>query len=106
MTEPVLIAQPVRLYRPSNGTEGISFFESWCARCKHDKAWNGEKPWDECGADDLCKLIGDSMAYDLDDPKYPREWVIAQNGHPMCLKFEDVGKPYRCPRTPDMFNKP
>lgn len=97
------IAQPVRLYRPSNGTEGEAFMTMWCSRCKHDKAWNGEKPFDDCGDDDLCKLIANSMAFDLDEPGYPQQWVYDQCGAPTCLAFELAGKPERCTLTVDMF---
>lgn len=25
-------------YLPSNGTEGVMFFDTWCRRCQRDKA--------------------------------------------------------------------
>ena len=95
---------PVRLYRPWSGTEGIAFQGAWCARCKHDKAWNGEKSLDECDDADLCQLIARAMAFHVDEPGYPQEWVYRQDGQPACLAFEPTGKPERCALTVDMFN--
>lgn len=96
-------AKAVRLYRPSSGTEGIGFYENWCFKCAKDAHMNSGKDWDSCGKDEICSIIGDTLAYGIDDPKYPREWVLSQSGRPMCLAFEPMGKPYRCPRTVDMF---
>lgn len=95
--------RPVRLYRPSNGTEGIGFYEDWCFKCAKDAHMNSGKDWDLCQPNEICSIIGDTLAYGIDDPKYPKEWIRDQRGRPRCLAFEPVGKPYRCPRTIDMF---
>ena len=95
---------PVRLYRPSSGSEGIDFQSAWCGECKHDKLWNGEAvDPDRVSQDDMCQIIGRSMAHSIDEPGYPQEWVRAQDGRPMCLAFERKGTPYRCLLTVDMF---
>lgn len=95
--------RPVYLYRPRSGTEGFAFMESWCGNCERDKEWSEGKPFDECGPDEVCQLIADSYAYDVADPNYPREWVVAAHGQPMCLAFKRKGTPYRCLVTVDMF---
>ena len=66
------------LYRPSNGTEGEIFAEEWCDNCIYDDAENER----------YCPIFNASMAYLIDDPKYPREWIYDENGEPMCTKFE------------------
>lgn len=68
-----------KLYRPSNGSEGEWFQHQWCNRCEKDR--REDRP---------CKILSRSMAYDIDEPGYPREWVYAENGHPMCTKFEPI----------------
>lgn len=98
-----LVSREVRLYRPSSGTEGIGFMERWCANCERDKEWSEGKPFDECGPDEVCELIANSYAYNVDDPKYHGQWVRAQNGLPWCLAFKRKGTPYRCLLTVDMF---
>lgn len=95
--------RPVRLYRPSSGTEGFDFMERWCGHCAKDKEWSEGKPFDECSKDEVCQIIADTMAYSIEDPKYPQEWVYGADGSPRCLAFEQAGKPYRCPATADMF---
>lgn len=70
-------------YRPSNGTEGECFFNHYCDHCIHDN-----------GDDKLCDIIAASMAFDIDDPEYPKEWIYEQenerlNGiHPVCTKYK------------------
>lgn len=48
------------LYQPSNGTEGMAFFDAFCDRCiKQPK----------------CQIIGATMLHDPGDPEYPEEWT-------------------------------
>ena len=71
-------------YRPSNGTEGMGFYENWCDRCVKDR------PEDEDGG---CKVLYRSLAYHIDDPEYPDEWVYDADGNPCCTAFlEEAGK--------------
>jgi hypothetical protein len=67
-------------YRPSNGTEGESFMGQWCSRCRKDSE---EKP---------CPIIGWTMAVDVDDPNYPKEWVQDAKG-PRCTAFSSDAQP-------------
>lgn len=73
-------------YRPSSGTEGISFYARWCDRCARDAHMNSGKDWDACEPHEICKIIGDTLAYDVTDPKYPKAWVY-KDGVPTCTEF-------------------
>jgi len=95
--------QKVTLYRPSSGTEGESFFTEWCCHCSKDKPHSEGKDFDACGPGEVCELIANSMAFDIDHEFYPKEWIYGADGRRRCLAFEKKGKPYRCPRTIDMF---
>ena len=81
------------LYRPSNGTEGMAFQETWCDRCRRD-------------ATGRCPILGATMLFDIDDPEYPREWTFADDGAPICTAFVDRSAPRRgfhCRKTADLF---
>lgn len=59
-------------WRPSNGTEGELFTTAWCAHCTHDTQ---------------CSIRGRTMAYRVDDERYPTEWCLSAEGQPQCLAF-------------------
>lgn len=80
-------------YRPSNGTEGEGFFESWCRHCARDKAMREGCNTDECDDNELCPLIAAAFAFPVDDPKYPQEWCYDKNGQPQCTAFIQAGEP-------------
>lgn len=95
-------------YRPSNGTEGEMFYRAWCYRCQRDKAMSQGCDFDQCDDDDLCKIVGDTMAFDVDDPRYPIEWSYGPDGHPRCTAFVPAGEATpasRCERTMDLFGE-
>ena len=69
-------------YRPSNGDEGIAFMAEWCDRCTHDAAF-------QAGTGDGCPIVARTMALQVDDPRYPAEWVAGDDG-PRCTAFEAV----------------
>jgi len=81
-------------YRPSNGTEGEIFQSKWCNNCIHD----------DFEAEKFCPIMGDTMAYDFDDPKYPEEWITDKKG-PRCINFAEIidDEKYHCPDTLDLF---
>jgi hypothetical protein len=55
-------------YRPSNDTEGEIFIARWCNRCvKSDPDPNTEID---------CDILSRSFWYNINDPEYPKEWVI------------------------------
>lgn len=95
----------VRKYRPSNGTEGMSFVEAWCDHCiKHSISPEAKKQ---------CPILRDTFIYDSDDPEYPEAWQY-QNGRPVCTAFksrEEANAKRRNRRviasdkaTPDLFS--
>lgn len=71
-------AQP---YRPSNGTEGECFMAAWCARCVRDAEARGEYDTG-CG----CEILLRTMACQIDDDDYPKEWQII-DGRSRCTAF-------------------
>lgn len=84
-------------YRPSNGTEGVSFIDYFCGRCERDRAFREERG-------DSCPIVAASFAFDIHHPSYPKEWIEDDDG-PRCTAFVPEGNdvPYRCPDTLDMF---
>ncbi len=78
---------PIKLYRPSNGTEGWAFVAHWCCDCERDKSfWNGDYA---AG----CLIVTNSYAYQASDPKYPQSWIYDANGKPCCTAFVELGTP-------------
>lgn len=73
-------------YRPYSGTDGACFYERWCADCKRDEAYR-RGDWG-----DGCRIAADTFVYDVNDPKYPREWVW-QDGAPTCTAFVHMDEP-------------
>lgn len=88
-----------KIYRPSNGTEGMIFEEHFCSNCIHDNP--------DPNHPKKCELIiGAYCAYPT-DPEYPIEWKYDALGHPTCTKFVnwDWNKDGD-PDDPDNPNKP
>lgn len=80
--------RPGKLYLPSNATELMIFMGAMCEGCTKD---NGEG----------CNILNHIMAGD--DRK---EWVIDEDGQPICTAFKSPkDKPAvpRCKSTIDMF---
>lgn len=69
-----------KLYRPSNGSEGMYFTAEFCERCVHDK-------FTENNPEDGCPQLAASLAFGVKDPEYPREWIYDDEGHGTCTKF-------------------
>ncbi len=90
-------------YRPSNGIEGEIFQGDFCERCKCDKVLNGTVRADDATPEDSCPIIGATMAYGVDDPKYPQEWQIGPDGQPRCTAFTELDAPEVDTLTLDMF---
>ena len=74
----------MKLYRPSNGTEGDLFMARWCRLCKKDHPTEG------------CEILMRSMLHWKDEPGYPTEWRYRkekdQTEHPVCTAFEERAK--------------
>lgn len=93
-------------YRPSSGTEGDGFFATWCMKCARDKSMSEGKDYDLCAPEEICPIIDNTFAYEVDDPKYPVEWIHDETG-PKCTAFipaEQGMTPERCALTIDMFD--
>jgi hypothetical protein len=73
-----------RPYRPSSGTEGAAFEDTYCCRCEE----YGEPR--AAGVLD-CKLgiLTAAFVYEKDEPEYPQEWQYVQ-GVPTCTAFRRV----------------
>ena len=86
-------------YRPSNGTEGAVFIDSWCGHCARDKAMREGAPLEECDDREVCPIIARSFAGEA------TEWVYGTDGQPRCTEYVEHGQPipYRCLNTPDIF---
>lgn len=67
-------------YRPSNGTEGEVFFDKYCAFCK--------KQFGPVN----CGIPLRTMAFGIDEPEYPKEWIYNDEGYAVCTAFEQAGK--------------
>ena len=80
-------------YRPSNGTEGDLFQAAFCARCKHDSEFR--EAFDRGAVTEGCGILARALAFDEDDPKFPKEWVIPEDsdcvpGDATCTAFEAI----------------
>lgn len=74
------MSEEIRLFQPSNGTHGDIFMSEYCYRCV--------KFPHSPDAKNQCRIVLDTMAYDIDDPEYPKEWRYV-NGKPTCTAFKD-----------------
>ena len=93
-------------FRPSNGTEGMTFDDAFCNRCEHDRAWRERANLEDNPRG--CQILSDAMLYDQDDNLFPKEWQYDEDGWPTCTEFEVKRLPgqelvYRCESTIDMF---
>lgn len=90
------------LYRPSNGTEGMSFTEDFCEQCIHDNP--------DPNHPKKCEIFTATMLYGPNEPEYPKEWCY-QDGKPTCTNFvkwdwgngdpDDPDNPHAPPPPPD-----
>lgn len=85
-------------YRPSNGSEGDGFYDNWCRQCQRDKAMREGAPIEECDDNELCKIITLTVAHDLHEAEYPKEWIYDADGQPCCTAFVPVDSPIPRPK--------
>lgn len=65
-------------FRPSNGTEGWGFVETYCMNCIHcDPDPTGDKQ---------CNILCRTLIHDANDPEYPKEWVYIDD-KPTCTSW-------------------
>lgn len=101
-------AKPIRLYRPSNGSEGSLFIEQWCGSCARDPVLSEGKDPELCDDSDFCPIAPMSMAYGVNDAEYPKQWRYDAGGHPCCTAWVEAFSevpPLRCEFTIDMFEE-
>ena len=97
---------PIRLYQPSNATEGDWFFGRWCSKCARDKAMREGIPIEECDDNERCDIIPRTMLFNPDDEEYPQEWRY-DGDRPVCTAFVPAGEPIpppRCEKTLDLLS--
>lgn len=71
-------------WRPSNGTGGDIFYEGWCARCHREQGAR------------RCNIFTRTLAFNMDDPEYPKEWVSDPDGYnPRCTAFREPKRAVR-----------
>lgn len=89
-------------YRPHSGTAGVDFDQQWCEHCTRDAEYRGDP--DNVDPAKGCKIIADAFAFEITDPRYPKEWIYGDDGQPKCTAFTtDPTKPVRCDQTMDLF---
>lgn len=73
-------------YRPSNGTEGCMFESLWCEPC----AMENYDPETNTGG---CDILMRSLAFNLNDAEYPKEWIHNEYGQPCRTAFRTSMEP-------------
>jgi hypothetical protein len=73
----------MRLYQPSNGTEGMIFTDVFCDRCAKENSIE-EK---------YCSILTRTLVHDAHDKEYPKEWVCDDDyKNAKCTAFVDKNK--------------
>lgn len=83
-------------YQPASSVEYDNFCKRFCENCECDRKYR------ETGHHG-CDILGDALLYEIHAEQYPKEWTY-KNLKPVCTAFKEVGRPYRCDKTIDMFN--
>jgi hypothetical protein len=68
----------MKLYEPSNGTEGEIFMEKFCYQCKNELFIHTNNE-----SHHKCDILNRALTYTRYEPDYPKEWVI-ENSEPTC----------------------
>lgn len=92
----------IEKYRPANGTEGEIFISQFCCTCARSEHL---QPGAAEDAPAGCPILDLTFIHDVDDPKYPDEWIEDDEG-PRCTAYVPEGEPVttpRCTQTVDMF---
>jgi hypothetical protein len=88
---------PSRLYRPSNGTEGIGFMAEWCDECARDDEYQTAEAEGRSGPDG-CPILARVLLHNVGEPGYPTDWIYSDlgppwYGRPRCTAFIPIGEP-------------
>ena len=68
-------------YRPYSGTAGLDFQAQFCDVCEKDKEFRKTEK-------NGCEILLRALFFDIEDEKYPKEWIYDENGQPTCTAFE------------------
>lgn len=68
-----------RKYRPSNGSEGMWFVETYCSRCIHEKFMHTNDHEDK-----KCDIFSNTLIFNVNEKGYPEEWIYDDNENPKC----------------------
>ena len=68
-------------YLPSCGSAVVLFMNRFCDVCARDAGYRA-------GTGDSCPIAAATLAYKVDDPRYPVEWQYGAGGKPTCTAFE------------------
>lgn len=101
--------QPIKLYRPSNGTDFHSFMAGLCDHCaRHAHPASVDIAKEQSDLIEPCDILNRATAFAIDHAQYPSEWTYADNKQPVCLAFVHTGDviPERCEHTLDLFAQP
>ncbi len=92
-----LRARAGQSYCPSSGAEGAIFETAWCAH--NSDGTLSDQP-------ESCPILTNTMAFSIDDPDYPPEWIYGPDGQPRCTAFVDChdARTERCRETADLFS--
>lgn len=72
-------SEEIRLYQPSNGTEGMIFTDRYCMNCINcDPDPTGDKQ---------CTILMRTLCYYTTDKEYPTEWRYV-NDTPTCTNWQ------------------
>lgn len=77
--DPSMAGKPCQ---PSNSTDGMSFMELFCEKCKKDDYFRG-------GEELRCDILSKSFVYRTGDSEYPEQWTHRADGQPTCTAFEE-----------------
>lgn len=81
-----LIEDAGKPYRPSNGTEGDLFDDSYCDNCKRESEYRS-KPLEGIPGQG-CRILAAVLWNGVESPTYPKEWIYGEDGQPTCTAFE------------------
>lgn len=70
-------------WQPSNGTEQMSFVETYCMNCIHEKFQHTLNENDK-----KCDILSRTFLHDVKDPEYPIEWQRDENGQGICTAHQ------------------
>ena len=70
----------MKLYQPSNGTEGEAFISTYCMNCINEE-WMHDN-----NSNKKCEILSNTMIYNVKDKEYPKQWCY-KDGKPTCTDW-------------------